>query len=134
MMMTKLFSGRLNRLQFIVGMLYYLGAAMLAIIFAAFIFSFFVAGQSEPITRSDVNPMVGFAVILYIFILFGCISLAIRRLHDLNRSGHFLWWGLLPGVALVMVIYLLLAPSVAAENDYGRSDGSLDFWRVTGWR
>jgi len=35
----------------------------------------------------------------------------VRRLHDVNRSGHYLWWLLLPGVGTCLVLVRLIAPS-----------------------
>ncbi|MCM1029059.1 MAG: DUF805 domain-containing protein [Pseudoflavonifractor sp.] len=46
------------------------------------------------------------------------VSLMVRRLHDINRSG---WWaalGLVPIVGLVLVYWLTL-PSQSSDNAYG---------------
>lgn len=57
--------------------------------------------------------------VLAILIVVFWISVDIRRLHDLGKSGWFLLWGLIPGVAFVLVIYLLFAKGEAGSNKYG---------------
>lgn len=46
-------------------------------------------------------------------------TLAVRRLHDTNRSAHYLWFGLLPFAGQVVIWVLLLLPSDPAPNRYG---------------
>ena len=47
------------------------------------------------------------------------LSVGIRRLHDAGRSGHYLWWVLLPIVGWILVIVALAAKSESADNKYG---------------
>jgi len=39
------------------------------------------------------------------------IALAVRRLHDTNRSGHFAWLYLIPSVGALIVLILCLMPT-----------------------
>lgn len=58
---------------------------------------------------------VGFVVLALIWM----VTLVVRRLHDLDRSG---WWWLLTFVPLLNVffwLYLLIAPGTPGGNQYG---------------
>lgn len=47
------------------------------------------------------------------------IFLAIRRLHDIGKSGLFLLWLLLPVIGWIMVLIPLIKPSDPGANAYG---------------
>ena len=101
------FEGRLNRLAFCV-----MGLKAFAVFIVVCVAAGFLFGVSE---------IAG-------YILTGCaiiaiticnISLSVRRLHDLNRSG---WWVILlfiPWVDLVAGLYVIFAPGTVGKNDYG---------------
>ena len=44
---------------------------------------------------------------------------AIRRLHDIGKSGWNVCWSLIPLVGAIYVLYLLLQPSQQGPNKYG---------------
>ena len=46
------------------------------------------------------------------------IAMGVRRLHDSDRTGWNLLWGLLP-FRIFYVLYLMLRPSTTGENAYG---------------
>lgn len=52
------------------------------------------------------------AVLVFLSLLVPSISVAIRRMHDIGRSG---WWSLVP----VYSIYLAVQPGDPAMNSYG---------------
>ena len=50
-----------------------------------------------------------------------CIAVAVRRLHDTDRSG---WWaliGLIPLIGPIVLIIFLVQDGSASENQYGMS-------------
>ena len=62
------------------------------------------------------------AGLVWLALLLPSISLNVRRLHDINRSG---WWLLLPIIPIIGVIVLLLfyvSKSVNEGNRFGPSD------------
>ena len=64
------------------------------------------------------------AGLVWLALLLPSISLNVRRLHDINRSG---WWLLLPIIPIIGVIVLLLfyvSKSVNEGNRFGPSDDS----------
>ena len=85
------FNGRINRLSYFL--------RVLLIIFGAFIIGF-VLGFIYGLTGSSVSLVflipVGIVVSIAIFI--ACVSLVIRRLHDLNLSG--IWYFVILGIGV----------------------------------
>jgi len=47
------------------------------------------------------------------------ISVAVRRLHDLGRSGWFYWIGLIPLVGVIVLIYWFVTRGTVGSNEYG---------------
>jgi len=47
------------------------------------------------------------------------ISVAVRRLHDVGKSGWFYWIVLIPFVGAIWLLVLFCTDSVAGENEYG---------------
>lgn len=47
------------------------------------------------------------------------LGIAVRRLHDINKSGWFLLLPFVPIIGLVYVIYLLAKPGDVGDNQYG---------------
>ena len=56
--------------------------------------------------------------LLQCVVLFPLVSVAIRRLHDVNRSA---WWLLLlpTGIGLIPLVIAWMRPSDIGDNDYG---------------
>lgn len=47
------------------------------------------------------------------------ITLAIRRLHDVNKSGWFLLIALIPLIGAFVLLYFMVTPGDAGVNEYG---------------
>ncbi len=62
-------------------------------------------------------------VILYIVyglaMLIPSIAVAIRRLHDSNKTGWFLLLGLIPFVGAIILLVFYVMPSTVGPNDFG---------------
>ena len=81
-----------------------------------------------PIIFSDVSLKVndplanGFFIAAVLFVLATFIpglAVAVRRLHDQNKSGLFLLFGLIPGIGGFIVLVFMLLDGDQYENDYG---------------
>lgn len=46
------------------------------------------------------------------------ISVTVRRLHDVDRSGWDFWWSLVPVFGAIYLIYLFVQPG-SGPNEYG---------------
>jgi uncharacterized membrane protein YhaH (DUF805 family) len=64
-------------------------------------------------------PLVGnlAAVISFVFVV-PSITVGVRRLHDTNRSGWHMLWGLVPVAGFVMIVWWM-QPGTAGENRFG---------------
>nr|WP_321397078.1 DUF805 domain-containing protein [uncultured Desulfobacter sp.] len=61
--------------------------------------------------------------IICIYILFAAcpgLAVSVRRLHDTNRSGHWLWISLIPFVNLIF-IYFMVQKGTVGPNCYGKN-------------
>jgi uncharacterized membrane protein YhaH (DUF805 family) len=65
-------------------------------------------------------PILPTLMILSIFLLVpGSITLVVRRLHDLGKSGWFWFVALVPVVGGLYLIYLFVQEGDMGENMYG---------------
>lgn len=61
-------------------------------------------------------PILG---VLYIIFAVPMISLGVRRLHDINRTGLWLLAGSMPIVGAALLLLFFVAPGHEGYNDYG---------------
>ncbi len=104
---------RLNRLRFCC---YYLTGAIITGLSAALLFIFSRASWTpESLAPLLLAAIAGLGLAFFVW----SIGLMVRRLHDRDHAG---WWALLilvPGVNLLLSIYLLVAPGTAVGNRFG---------------
>lgn len=60
-----------------------------------------------------------FNLLYNLLILIPSLAVAVRRLHDIGKSGWMLLIGLIPLVGVIWLLILLLRDSEARENKYG---------------
>ena len=60
-----------------------------------------------------------------LLILIPSLAVAVRRLHDVGKSGWMLLIGLIPLVGAIWLLILLLRDSEAGENKYGANPKGL---------
>jgi uncharacterized membrane protein YhaH (DUF805 family) len=111
---NRLFSGRINRRNFIVGtisiwILYFLGLFLLGFILALLFGESFV---------NDTNSTY-MAVLAVIIAYFYNASLSIRRLHDINQSGWVLLAAVIPLVNILILCLLIFQKGHSGKNQYG---------------
>lgn len=75
-------------------------------------------GQSFSYTGNVLGAGV-FNSIYNLLILIPSLAVAVRRLHDVGKSGWMLLIGLIPLVVAIWLLILLLRDSEAGENKYG---------------
>lgn len=106
--MSKLFQGRIGRAMFFSGVI---GASL-------FLVGIQVVGVRYSATISTLVHNLIF-ILVSIFLIALMLSLYIRRLHDVGRTG---WWSLLifmPFVNLFFFVYLVGKKGDKKENKYG---------------
>jgi uncharacterized membrane protein YhaH (DUF805 family) len=124
--------GRLSRLGFIFGFVYYLCIVVGALILFALAGSFLLSILSPHASQDAfIEPIVGMVIVCYLVTILWEISLYVRRLHDVGRPGWLAFLGFVPFANIIFFIYLLVAPGSADANDYGPPMLSHSFRAVT---
>ena len=77
------------------------------------------SGIDRGISGSNTSSVGVLSSVVSIAFLLPNLAVGVRRLHDTGRSGHKLWWGLLPIVGWIMIIVWLASGSEQADNKYG---------------
>lgn len=68
--------------------------------------------------------IVGPNLIYGLAIMIPGIAVSVRRLHDTNRSGWWLFIGLIPLIGTIVLIVFMVQDSQSGENQYGRNPKS----------
>lgn len=116
---SNFFSGRINRRNyFIAGILLWILSALIdASNFNTFTQNLF---SSQLSTHNANSSLMYFLDIpISIIIIFSYFSLAIRRLHDLNKTGLLTLVTFIPFIGQFYGLYLLFALGTVGENIYG---------------
>ena len=110
------FKGRATRKE------YWMFQLFIFIFFIVFLFAMtFIVGLMFQVSdKAGINALL-FASLL--FLLFGLpnIALTIRRFHDLNKSGWWFLWILLPYIGIFIVLFFMLQKGDINDNQYGES-------------
>jgi len=108
------FSGRANRKDF------WTFAILMAVLAGLALPGMLIIGIWTANADVDIEPPLALGTVLAFLVVAGlaavaCLSMAVRRLHDVNRSG---WWILLLCVfGYVFLLYWFLQPSVRAADE-----------------
>src|SRR6187402_1361182 len=68
------------------------------------------------------NASVALASLFALGSLVPSLAVAVRRLHDTDRSGWNILWGFLPIVGTIVVLVFLCLPSTPGTNRFGPPD------------
>ncbi|MBP7118865.1 DUF805 domain-containing protein [Candidatus Woesebacteria bacterium] len=106
------FKGRLNRLDYIIG--------ILGLIFVVGIPYILVVDRIRSFLFEDsvIGVLVSFAFLALIMTTLS-LGMIFRRLHDLNKSGWYFLLTLIPVVGILIAIYIHLAKGTAGPNRFG---------------
>lgn len=129
----QLFSGRLGRGEYLLGLIFMLVPLLLCLVlalFGAFVLADSTYGSSIAAFNMIIMSIVGALGVASIFIIIP--SLLVRRLHDLNQSG---WWAV-PCILFIPFAGLILAllPGTKGENQYGKKHTAYDYLGIMGLR
>lgn len=81
------------------------------------LFSIIVAAVLAIVDAMITGGLLG--IVYFLGIIIPSIAVAIRRLHDTNRSGWWLLISLVPLVGGLILIYFLVLDSQPGDNQYG---------------
>lgn len=65
---------------------------------------------------------------LMLVFFFPSLSVAVRRLHDTNRSGFWVLIVFLPVIGSLIYLLFMILPSNPDNNEFGRGPGARDRW------
>ncbi len=66
------------------------------------------------------DKIVNLILELYgLILIIPMLSLEIRRLHDINKSGWWILLSLIPGIGSIILIVFYCTPSINENNKYG---------------
>lgn len=110
------FSGRASRSEF-----WYYNLATILLNFLligvlCFLYpkEFLVDSQPGEYTLAD-----GVGNLIQLLLFLPSLSVAVRRLHDIGKSGWTVLWNMVPLFGMLYLIYLHCLPSQAGSNEYG---------------
>ena len=104
------FTGRIGRLNYILGQLFLYVIYIIIILFISTIYQIFGPAQ--------VYGTIFEIFILILFLLLN-LSLTIKRLHDVNYSSLMCFVFVIPIINLIFYFILLIYPGDKGTNDYG---------------
>lgn len=113
-MLNKIYTteGRLNRLR------YFMYSVIWSLISS--VIGFILGSIGGLLSNDPESVLITVPVGIWSFVAgIGSIMIAIRRLHDLNKSGWFLLISLIPLINIIFVFYILLMPGTVGSNRYG---------------
>jgi uncharacterized membrane protein YhaH (DUF805 family)/DNA-directed RNA polymerase subunit RPC12/RpoP len=106
-----LFKGRIGRRVYFFGSIF----SWLFLVLFIFIIAFLDLLSNETITAI----YLFFFYLLFVYIIIINFSLAIRRLHDINKSGWYLLLSFIPLLGSVFSLYILFKKGDKKINNYG---------------
>lgn len=110
------FSGRAPRSEFWWWTLFtFIGGAVLGSVDIA-LFGHTVVTAGSASASTNFSPLAG---IFSLAVLVPSISVAVRRLHDTDRSGWWWWIALIPVVGIILLIVWLATQGTRGPNSYG---------------
>lgn len=122
-----MFSGRLGRLGYLLGIVYSLLPIIAAIVLFAIIQVAFRPLPGDNTLLAQPNPVATIAnLLIFILVVLDVIiiipvslSIQIRRWHDMNLSGWYTLLSFLPIVGYIALIVILFIPGTQSTNQFG---------------
>ncbi|MGB0506964.1 MAG: DUF805 domain-containing protein [Pikeienuella sp.] len=86
---------------------------------------FYLAVMIAYFVASIADGILGTLGILVAIVALGCIlpflSVFVRRLHDIGKSGWWYWIGVIPVVGTIIIIVFLVRKGEEGSNQYGEN-------------
>ena len=87
-----------------------------------FFLATFIIGIAINVLTAISSAFYILSFIYFIAVLVPSLAVAIRRLHDTNKSGWFMLLALIPIVGFIVLIVFLATPGEPGPNNYGLPD------------
>lgn len=127
-----MFDRRINRIGFLLGFIYAIAPFILAIILELSIRTTNLSTSLYATVINIIALLLGF--ISFILLIPITISLYMRRLHDINRSGGYTFLLLIPLMAQLLFLFLLFKAGNKHNNKFGMPIHSNNYLVVLGFK
>ena len=77
--------------------------------------------EIEEIDLADSIPLLVIGIILGAIFIIPNITVSVRRLHDVGKSGYYYFLNLIPLIGTLILLYYYLQDSYPDKNEYGDS-------------
>ena len=115
------FKGRINRPQYILGMLFLIVLGMISLAFSKYIHNL---DSNHLISTFTFIILTLIKIAINLLIVAISFSLMIRRLHDLNKSGWYVLIAAIPIICILFGAYLIIFSGTKGPNKYGEDTAS----------
>ncbi|MBL4808016.1 MAG: DUF805 domain-containing protein, partial [Rhodobacteraceae bacterium] len=109
------FSGRAQRSEFWWFILFVVVGSIIAGRLDVMVF-----GPTFIVTETSFEYNAGYiGIIFFLATLLPNISVMVRRLHDVNKSGWWYWFMLIPLIGVIMLLVWFIKTGTSGSNNYG---------------
>jgi uncharacterized membrane protein YhaH (DUF805 family) len=130
--LRQLFIGRIGRLAYLFGTLYYFLTIFIPFSILLYVYGVVIyAVKHHPARGRELDPLYAMTLVLYICLIIASLSVTARRLNDVDRPAWFCIFSLVPFVDIPLGLYLLVAPGTDGVNNSGHPLRTYGFWEVT---
>ncbi len=111
------FDGRARRKEY---WMFTLISGIITLIPYTYLVSVIVADPDAGFT-GEASAIISFFGFYSLGVFIPTLAVTVRRLHDTNRSGWAILWGLVPLIGSFMVLYFLISEGHPGVNQYGEN-------------
>lgn len=110
------FSGRSRRKEY---WMFYLLNLLIGLFVGLVFLIGYVAGMGQTAMDTYLMPVVYLACLYSLVALIPGLAVTIRRLHDTDRSGWNILWGVVPAIGAFILLYFYVTPGMRGANRFG---------------
>jgi len=111
--LNRLFQGRINRRNYIIGIILLYLLVFITAYCIGYIYGFLTGSEMSTELYETLNLVIGIVMLIY------SLSLSTRRAHDIGKNGTYILWGIIPFVGLVIILQFLFSKGESQENQFG---------------
>ncbi|WP_262694518.1 DUF805 domain-containing protein [Kordiimonas aquimaris] len=114
------FSGRASRLEFWAFIIFALVAGNIITVLEGVIFHAGDLPEAGPLFAVGISIFLGpIASVFAALMIIPWVSVSTRRLHDIGRSGFWIYFGFIPPIGWLFMLIWLVREGDAGDNVYG---------------
>ena len=90
-----------------------------------FYFIVYLAAGFIGLAVGGVHGLRGLEGLAWVVLLLPSVSVQVRRLHDIDRTGWWWWLWLIPEIGTIVLLVWACMPGTPGENRFGPPEGSV---------